>query len=538
MQISLKFKIILLGVGGILSLAVVSLLFIWLFSNKIDGFEQLEKIDFIAEKELNSLTIDFTRQVQAWKNVLIHGHKQREREKYWETFNDLHADIQRRGKTLAQEIRLQSAKQRLEKFLTSHANSYSKYQNAYQAFIGSDFNHKTAETEITWIDLEPATTLESATEALAQHIESETNRFASESDRLILIAGMVIVIMSISSAAFAYILGTYSLARPVGIIALSLNKLTNGQYDFDIEVSSQDELGEVAHNLRQLQNVLKTSTDEINASLHLLKQADDSMVQVAAGIQSGTQNQYARTEHAASAMVQMSSTSREVAQHAAEAAEASNIADSAASEGEKVMQLAITAMGQTASHISGTTRVITDLEKNTTEVGTVLDVIRGIAEQTNLLALNAAIEAARAGEQGRGFAVVADEVRTLAQRTQESTAEINHIIETVQSGVKDAVQAIETGKQQSEASMEQITKAGDKLRAIREAVDRISGVNQFIASAAHEQASVSEDMTKNIADITEIANVTAEQANEVTRCSEQMRTTRQALERVISSMRQ
>ena len=163
--------------------------------------------------------------------------------------------------------------------------------------------------------------------------------------------------------------------------------------------------------------------------------------------------------------------------------------------------------------------------------------IRGIAEQTNLLALNAAIEAARAGEQGRGFAVVADEVRSLAQRTQESTAEIHGIIENVQSAAQNAVKAIETGREQSEDSMNKVSEAGEQLTIIKAAVDRITSVNQFIATAANQQAAVAEDITQNIAEIADIASITAEQSKEVIDSSERMKSTRLDLERVIHNLR-
>ena len=291
-------------------------------------------------------------------------------------------------------------------------------------------------------------------------------------------------------------------------------------------------------DMERLKKVMSDSTTNISHSLTVLKSADERLADIAESIQKGTQNQYRRTEHAAASMNQMSVTSTEVSQRASEAVEATKLADNTAMEGAKVMEYAIKTMEQTAAQIAGTTQVITELEKNTALVGTVLDVIRGIAEQTNLLALNAAIEAARAGEQGRGFAVVADEVRTLAQRTQESTSEINLIIENVQSGVKNAVQAIDAGQKESKTSMSQIVEAGGKLTLIRDAIARITQVNDFIASAAVEQASVSEDMTRNISDITDIANTTAGQADDMIRCSEELRRTRQTLENVVLTMRQ
>jgi methyl-accepting chemotaxis protein len=157
------------------------------------------------------------------------------------------------------------------------------------------------------------------------------------------------------------------------------------------------------------------------------------------------------------------------------------------------------------SEISNTAEVVRRLETDTGRIGKVLEVIRGIAEQTNLLALNAAIEAARAGEQGRGFAVVADEVRTLAQRTAESTAEIHQIIDTVQTGAVNVVRAIQSGQQRSEEGVTQVTEAGATLQLITNAVEAIRDMNRQIATAAEEQTSVAEDISRNLTEITAIA---------------------------------
>ncbi|MGL4316494.1 MAG: methyl-accepting chemotaxis protein [Pseudomonas sp.] len=206
----------------------------------------------------------------------------------------------------------------------------------------------------------------------------------------------------------------------------------------------------------------------------------------------------------------MSATAQQVASHAADAAGAADDADNSARQGGKVMEQTIHTITTMRSEIATTADVIRRLETDSGRIGKVLEVIRGIAEQTNLLALNAAIEAARAGEQGRGFAVVADEVRTLAQRTAESTAEIHQIIDTVQTGAVNAVRAIESGQNRSEEGVTQVTEAGAMLQRITGAVEAIRDMNRQIATAAEEQTSVAEDISRNLTEITAIATTNQE----------------------------
>ncbi|MFI8480018.1 methyl-accepting chemotaxis protein [Pseudomonas sp. NPDC078700] len=205
-------------------------------------------------------------------------------------------------------------------------------------------------------------------------------------------------------------------------------------------------------------------------------------------------------------MHEMSATAQEVSRHAGEAANAADDADSSAQQGEQVMQSTIETITHMSQAIVTTAEVIRQLEDDSGRISKVLEVIRGIAEQTNLLALNAAIEAARAGEAGRGFAVVADEVRTLAQRTAESTAEINQIISTVQTGSSNAVRAIESGQELSNKGLEQVMQAGTTLQQITAAIEAIRDMNHQIATAAEEQTAVAEDISRNLTEITTIAN--------------------------------
>ncbi|MFM8454465.1 MAG: methyl-accepting chemotaxis protein [Gammaproteobacteria bacterium] len=186
-----------------------------------------------------------------------------------------------------------------------------------------------------------------------------------------------------------------------------------------------------------------------------------------------------------------------------------------------------------AKEVQSTAEAIHDLEAQSDKIGTILDVIRGIAEQTNLLALNAAIEAARAGEQGRGFAVVADEVRTLAQRTQQSTEEIQGMISQLQSGAKKAVSVMEQGRRQASGSVEQAAAAGESLQKIASSVSKVADMTTHIAAAAEEQHTVTAEIDKNIVNITEVINGTVRLTQESSTGVERLKNLSIRLQRLV-----
>ena len=216
----------------------------------------------------------------------------------------------------------------------------------------------------------------------------------------------------------------------------------------------------------------------------------------------------------------MAATANEIARNASAAAEAAGSADRESRQGQDIVEEAVRAINALAGKVEEANDLIAQLEADSDRIGTVLDVIRGIAEQTNLLALNAAIEAARAGEQGRGFAVVADEVRTLASRTQQSTREIQSMIEALQERTTQAAQAMQEGSNQARTGVDKVTLSGEALQKIVKAVITITDMNTQIATASEQQSAVSEEINRNVSSIGELANAAFDNAGGTLRSSE------------------
>ncbi len=286
--------------------------------------------------------------------------------------------------------------------------------------------------------------------------------------------------------------------------------------------TGKDEFADIGRVFNAMLSEFQGVITRVVSSTGRLSQASAELSDITQHNLDGAKRQRSESDQVATAMTEMAATVREVSQHAHRAAEASREADKEAEAGRRVVGEAGESIGRLASEVESTAQVIDELHSESESIGTVLNVIQDIAEQTNLLALNAAIEAARAGETGRGFAVVADEVRTLAQRSQTSTEEIKAIIDRLQAKAKNAVGAMEGGRDQANQSVELARTAGESLDAIARAVASISDMNTQIASAAEQQSSVAEEINGSIVNIVNVAELTASDAEKTTTTSNEL----------------
>lgn len=307
-----------------------------------------------------------------------------------------------------------------------------------------------------------------------------------------------------------------SVMNPINDI-LSKLKLIHQDSDLTVKFTTfnHDELGQISTSLTQVIEHLRGILHSIAEAANTVNSSANELSSFTQATNKRMQQQQAETEQTATAMNEMTATVAEVAQSASAAADSAKDADTYAANGNNIVMQSISSMSQLSDQIQKTAQVIGFLSNESKNIGRVLDVIKSIAEQTNLLALNAAIEAARAGEQGRGFAVVADEVRTLAQRTQKSTQEIEAMIATLQQGVKEAVNAMEIGINQVDDANDKANQAGQALKEIVSSVDSITELNTHIATAAEEQSSVAESINRSIIAISDIAEHSTASAAEL-----------------------
>ena len=329
----------------------------------------------------------------------------------------------------------------------------------------------------------------------------------------------IVVIVSVAIAAFTAFKSVTAITEPLKRVNNLLNIASSGDLTHRLDDSSNDEFGILSKNCNQLIDNLKTLIDGINRRAEQLAAASGETSAVTEQTTASIQDQKSQISQIAAATTEMHSTSQLVSQSADDTLHEIGSADQ---EAEKVKQISLDnkhTIEVLAKDVQEAADVINKLHQDSASIGGILDVIRGVADQTNLLALNAAIEAARAGEQGRGFAVVADEVRTLASRTQESTQEINSMIEVLQAGAEKAVAVMTQGKQQTVACVEQTEKASQALDLITDAVHRAHEVSTRIEHAAREQNQVSAEISEKLESIVGIAEETTLGAQQTTESS-------------------
>lgn len=298
--------------------------------------------------------------------------------------------------------------------------------------------------------------------------------------------------------------------RPLGTAVENLREISEGNLSITIDVKSNDEIGAIQQGMQNTILKLRDIVSQIMSMTEQLGVASNNIGNSASQTRDGVHQEQAELSQLTTAITQMTATVQEVASNATVAASSTEQSDNEAREGQQLVQQTISSIQSLATEIDNASQVVNQLEGDSNAIGAILDVIKGIAEQTNLLALNAAIEAARAGEQGRGFAVVADEVRSLASRTQQSTQEIQEMIENLQRKSQDASVVMGTSQNKVKESVLLAAKSGDSLNTITEAVANISDMNIQIATAAEQQASVSEEINRNAVNINNISEVSAE----------------------------
>ena len=507
LQKSLRAQILALLSGSLLAMLLIALASFHLLSGGVQSYRELIEGPLRSSQLIDEANLQFKSQVQEWKNVLLRGKQPQELNKYWQQFEDRQRDVQNILGQLARTPGMEaSLKSRVQRLADEHRQLGSAYQKGRDAYVAGGADPSAGDAAVKGVDRATSEQMSELVTELRKNGEQQSREISTAADRTVWMGILVMLVSGLLIGLLSLWLVNRSLVEPIRQLIDYVAQLSRGQLAQRVASERQDELGKLAAAANTLRDFLAQTFSSLQRSASDLDSSSGELNAIATLMSQGTNEQFSRTDQVATAMNEMSATAQEVARHAADAARAADDADQSAQQGEQVMQSTIHSITQMRGEIANTATVIRRLEADSGRIGKVLEVIQGIAEQTNLLALNAAIEAARAGEAGRGFAVVADEVRSLAQRTAASIIEINQIIQSVQTGAVDAALAIESGQSRSEQSVQQVTEAGAMLERITQAVEAIRDMNRQIATAAEEQTSVAEDISRNLTEITSIAS--------------------------------
>ncbi len=413
--------------------------------------------------------------------------------------------------------------------LTALENALGAYRSAVQAYKAANANIVLARQEMTVQGADIVSRSEALYDIQLQRRDAESAQARS----LQLISTVLALLVGIIAA----LVITRQITRPLQETLAVVERIASGDLSHNIQVTRRDELGVLQQGIQRMGTTLRELISGIRDGVTQIASAAEELSAVTEQTSAGVNSQKIETDQVATAMHEMTATVQEVARNAEQASQAASAADGQAREGDKVVAEAIAQIERLADEVARSTDAMAHLQQESNKIGSVMDVIKAVAEQTNLLALNAAIEAARAGEAGRGFAVVADEVRGLAQRTQKSTEEIEGLVAGLQNGTQQVANVMNNSRSLTDSSVELTRKAGVSLENITRTVSNIQSMNQQIAAAAEQQSAVAEEISRSIVNVRDVSEQTATASDETAKSSVELARLGSQLQQMVSHFR-
>ncbi|WLH47076.1 methyl-accepting chemotaxis protein [Pseudomonas beijingensis] len=408
-------------------------------------------------------------------------------------------------------------------------NALAQYRSAVQAFKVATADVVQARKEMT----DQGATIVALSEQLYQIQLDRRDAESAQARTLQLVSTLLALLVGVIAA----VIITRQITGPLRETLAVVERIAGGDLSQNVIVTRRDELGVLQQGIARMGVTLRDLISGIRDGVTQIASAAEELSAVTEQTSAGVNSQKVETDQVATAMHEMTATVQEVARNAEEASQAAAAADGEARAGDKVVSEAIAQIERLASEVVRSTDAMTVLQQESDKIGSVMDVIKAVAEQTNLLALNAAIEAARAGEAGRGFAVVADEVRGLAQRTQKSTEEIEGLVAGLQNGTQQVAAVMNNSRSLTDSSVALTRKAGASLENITRTVSNIQSMNQQIAAAAEQQSAVAEEISRSIINVRDVSEQTAAASEETAASSVELARLGNQLQMMVSHFR-
>ena len=476
-----------------------------------DRFEQLETLTTVREKFLVA-----RYQVRAYIAAQTTANEQAARQQLNEAIASL---------TALNTYFVASAPETLRTL----DDALSHYQHALQVYADTDKTITDMRKEMT----DYGSGILNRSDALyTLQLERRDNESAS-ANTIQLVSTLLVLLFGILAA----VIITRQITRPLRETLEVVERIAGGDLSHNLRVTRRDDLGVLQQGIARMGTTLRELIGGIRDGVTQIASAAEELSAVTEQTSAGVNSQKIETDQVATAMHEMTATVQEVARNAEDASQAAAAADAEAREGDQVVNQAIDQIERLAVEVGRSTEAMAVLQQESDKIGSVMDVIKAVAEQTNLLALNAAIEAARAGEAGRGFAVVADEVRGLAQRTQKSTEEIQTLVAALQSGTQHVASVMNSSRSLTDSSVTLTRQAGTSLQGITRTVSNIQSMNQQIAAAAEQQSAVAEEISRSIINVRDVSEQTAAASDETAKSSIELARLGNQLQMMVSHFR-
>ena len=476
-----------------------------------DRFEQLETLTTVREKFLVA-----RYQVRAYIAAQTTANEQAARQQLNEAIASL---------TALNTYFVASAPETLRTL----DDALAHYQHALQVYADTDKTITDMRKEMT----DYGSGILNRSDALYTiQLERRDNESAS-ANTIQLVSTLLVLLFGILAA----VIITRQITRPLRETLEVVERIAGGDLSHNLRVTRRDDLGVLQQGIARMGTTLRELIGGIRDGVTQIASAAEELSAVTEQTSAGVNSQKIETDQVATAMHEMTATVQEVARNAEDASQAAAAADAEAREGDQVVNQAIDQIERLASEVVRSTEAMSVLQQESDKIGSVMDVIKAVAEQTNLLALNAAIEAARAGEAGRGFAVVADEVRGLAQRTQKSTEEIQTLVAALQSGTQHVASVMNSSRSLTDSSVTLTRQAGTSLQGITRTVSNIQSMNQQIAAAAEQQSAVAEEISRSIINVRDVSEQTAAASDETAKSSIELARLGNQLQMMVSHFR-
>ncbi len=507
-------RVLTIVLAANLAVAVVAAFYLAYSLQAKDEYDHHAGKDMVSALEAQDILISFKTQVQEWKNTLIRGTDPDQRAKYWGRFQEQESEIQSRLEQLLGNLDQAKVAQLLSDFQQAHRRMGDAYRQGYQAFVDAGMDPSAGDRAVAGIDREPAQLLGDATALIRAQALADAQNISNEVSANTWRVGSLLLLAIVLGTVACLVVLMRAVIKPTQVITAQLQKLSDGDLSERVSLQREDELGRLAEAARRLHDFLATTGRQMASTAEQLNHTRDIIAGNADRVSSQSSEAHLRIDQVATAMNEMSATAQDVAQHAASVATQVQETSQQTGQADQEIHRAMESMNRLAAQIRTSAETVNQLADDGRRVSDVMKVIREIADQTNLLALNAAIEAARAGEAGRGFAVVADEVRTLAAKTQDATVEIDRIIDTIASGSQDATEYMQASEIVTQETTEAVSTVRETLVRINGSMTSVSDATTQVATAAEEQTSVSEDINRNITEIAEISEAMKQAATE------------------------